>query len=62
MDCKGRLAERIVAHFAPYHERRAELAAHPGRVQEILHAGAEKARKIAQATMEEVRRKLGLWQ
>ena len=62
VDCKGRLAERIVEHFRGYHERKAELAAHPGRVEEILHAGAAKARAIAQKTMEEVRRKLGLWQ
>ena len=61
VDCKGRLAERIIAHFAPYHEKRAELAAHPGRVEEILRAGAEKARKVAAATMTEVRAKLGLW-
>jgi tryptophanyl-tRNA synthetase len=62
VDCKGRLAQRIVEHFAGYHERRAELAAHPGRVEEILRAGAEKARKVAQATMTEVRTKMGLWQ
>ena len=61
VDCKGRLAERIIAHFAPYHEKRAELAAHPGRVEEILRAGAAKARKVAQSTMAEVRGKLGLW-
>jgi tryptophanyl-tRNA synthetase len=61
VDCKGRLTERIVPLFAPYHERRAELAAHPGRVEEILRAGADRARKAAQATMEQVRGKLGLW-
>ena len=61
VDCKGRLTQRIVEHFAGYHERRAELAAHPGRVEEILRAGAEKARKVAQATMAEVRTKIGLW-
>ena len=38
-----------------------ELVANPGRVDEILHAGAQKARAIAGRTMEEVRKKLGLW-
>lgn len=61
VDCKGRLAERMLAHFAPYHERRAELVAHPERVRDILYAGAEKARAIAKRTMDEVHTKLGLW-
>jgi len=61
VDCKGRLAENILAHFAPYHERRAELLAHPQRVTDALHAGAEKARAIASRTMDEVRAALGLW-
>jgi tryptophanyl-tRNA synthetase len=61
VDCKGRLADNIGAHFAAYRERRADLLAHPERVKEILYAGAEKARAIATKTMSEVRTKLGLW-
>lgn len=61
VDCKGRLAERMLEHFAGYRERRAALLAAPGRVDEILAAGAEKARAIAERTMTEVRQKLGLW-
>jgi hypothetical protein len=33
---------------------------HPERVQEILAAGAERIRPIAEATMDEVRHKMGL--
>jgi tryptophanyl-tRNA synthetase len=61
VDCKGRLAQRMLEHFAPYRERRAELVAHPERVKDALYAGAEKARAIARRTMDEVRHKLGLW-
>ena len=61
VDCKGRLAERMLAHFAPYRERRAELLAHPEKVKDALYAGAEKARAVARRTMDEVRAKLGLW-
>ncbi len=61
VDCKGRLADNLVAHLAEFHQRRAELAAQPDRVREVLHAGAERARAIAQKTMTEVRAKLGLW-
>lgn len=61
VDCKGALADSIIEHLRDYRERRAELRAHPERVHEILRTGAEKARTIAQRTMEEVRSKLGLW-
>jgi len=61
VDCKGRLADNMKAHFASYAERRAELYAMPERVTDILEQGATKARAIAQRTMAEVRKKLGLW-
>ena len=61
VDCKGRLAENILAHFAPYHAKRAELLANPQRVKDILYAGADKARAVASRTMREVHDALGLW-
>lgn len=61
VDCKARLADNMTAHFASYAARRAELVASPQRVQDILEQGAVKARAIAQRTMAEVHRKLGLW-
>ena len=61
VDCKGRIADTMKAHFASYIEKRAELIANPKRVDEVLVAGAEKARAIAARTMDEVHTKLGLW-
>jgi tryptophanyl-tRNA synthetase len=61
VDCKGKLADNLIAHLTPYWQRRDELRAHPDRVAEILRAGADKARAVAQRTMSEVREKLGLW-
>jgi tryptophanyl-tRNA synthetase len=61
VDCKGKLADNLNAHFAKFVERRAQLAANPGRVQEVLEQGAEKARAIARRTMADVHKKLGLW-
>ena len=61
VDCKKKLAENLSAHFAPYVERRKELLAHPERVAAILEQGAAKARAIAQRTMTDVHKKLGLW-
>ena len=37
------------------HVRRQEFELNPGRVKEILIYGAERARKVAASTMEEVR-------
>lgn len=54
-ECKGELHEKMVATLKPIWERRRELQAKPGEVDEILAAGAERARKIAAATMAEVR-------
>jgi tryptophanyl-tRNA synthetase len=61
VDCKTRLADNMIAHFASYVARRAELLAAPERVQAILEQGAAKARALAQRTMAEVHKKLGLW-
>ena len=60
VDMKKVLTERIVARYADARERYAELMAHPRRVDEILAAGAERVRPIAEATMAEVREKMGL--
>ena len=57
---KKELFERMWAYFAPYRQRRAELAAEPEYVREILRMGAEKARAIASETLNDVRRKVGL--
>ena len=61
VDCKHKLADNMLAHFAKYAERRAELAAQPDRVKEVLEQGAAKASAIAKRTMADVHKKLGLW-
>ena len=61
VDCKGKLGDNMTAHFASYVARRAELVAAPERVQAILEQGAAKARTLAQRTMADVHKKLGLW-
>jgi tryptophanyl-tRNA synthetase len=52
---KKQLAEILVAHLAPIHERRAGYLENPALVAEILENGCQKARKIAVQTLEEVR-------
>ncbi len=60
VDMKKLLAERIVRHYAPARERYLELMATPGRIDEILRAGAERLAPKAAETMAEVREKMGL--
>ena len=60
VDCKGKLADNVIAHLTPYRERRAALLGDPDRVRDILRAGAGRAREVAAATMAQVRAKVGL--
>jgi tryptophanyl-tRNA synthetase len=60
VDNKRLLAERILAHYAEARERYRELMAAPARIDTILADGAERIRPIAQATIDEVRHKMGL--
>ena len=56
---KTDLADRIIEYFRPYRERREQLEADPGIVQKVLIEGADRARPIAQATLESVRSAMG---
>lgn len=56
VDCKKMLAQNINANLAGLRERRTELAAHPQDVLDMLADGDKRARVIAEATMQEVRR------
>ena len=60
VDMKKLLSDRIIEHYAEAREKYADLMDHPERVNEILAAGAERIRPIAEATMDEVRHKMGL--
>jgi tryptophanyl-tRNA synthetase len=60
VDMKKLLSDRIIARYAEAREKYADLMAHPERLQEILAAGAERIRPIAEATIDEVRHKMGL--
>jgi tryptophanyl-tRNA synthetase len=59
-EVKKELIELIWNHFAPHRERRAELLKNRGFIHDLLKAGAAKARSVAEATMADARRKVGL--
>jgi tryptophanyl-tRNA synthetase len=60
IECKGWLADAVVAELAPMRERRAVYEQKPALVQEILKAGSERARQAAAQTMVHVRNAMGL--
>jgi tryptophanyl-tRNA synthetase len=59
-DSKKMLLEKINGYFGPFREKRKELAARPGYVEEVLRGGAERARAEARKTMDMVRGAVGL--
>ncbi len=60
VDCKKILARNLNANLEPFRTRRAELDKNPDYVWDVLRDGRDRARAIAQQTMEEVRAAIGL--
>lgn len=60
VDCKKNLAASINGLLGPFRERRGAFEARPGALEEVVTAGNEKARRVAEATMGEVREVLHL--
>ncbi|GJF07407.1 tryptophan--tRNA ligase [Pseudonocardia sp. D17] len=52
--------EAVNTFLAPHRARRAELAAEPGLVEDVLSRGNERANMIASATLDEVREAMGM--
>lgn len=59
-DLKKSLFAALMDHFAPYRQRRADLAKNMDYVNEVLRKGAEKANVVADVTMKQVREAVGL--
>ena len=60
VDCKLQLGGAINESLRPLRARRAELAARPDEVWEVLADGAERARAIARAVLAETQERMGL--
>ncbi|HVF02162.1 MAG TPA: tryptophan--tRNA ligase [Rubrobacteraceae bacterium] len=59
-DLKKDLAEVVVEGLSPIRDRTRELLDNPRELDEILEAGAEKAREIARSTLREAWTRMGL--
>jgi len=60
LDCKKLVAGHLNAFLAPIQERRKPYEQNPQKVWDILADGTERARKVAQGTMAEVRKAVNL--
>lgn len=58
--CKKVITGKIEKILEPVRERRAEILKRPGYVEEVLHEGAERARREARETMAAVREAVGM--
>lgn len=59
-DLKKDLAQALSTFFADFRKRRAELLKNPKEIHALLEQGAEKAGKVAQKTMKDVRTLIGI--
>ena len=60
VDCKKLLAANMNAYFAPIRARREQFSKDPNSTWDMLRDGAKRAEVIAEATMVEVRKAVGL--
>jgi tryptophanyl-tRNA synthetase len=64
IDCKKVLIKNVKSVMEPIWKKRDELLKNPNRIEDIIQLGTEKAAKVAEQTMDEVREALGfgkLW-
>ncbi len=62
IECKAKMADHLIEWIAPIRERRVKWEKNPKGVLEILDGGSNKARKVAQGTMERVREAVFGWE
>jgi len=62
IECKDAMAENLIKWIAPVRERRVKYEKNPKQVLELLDQGSNKARKVAQETMERVREAVFGWE
>jgi tryptophanyl-tRNA synthetase len=60
VDCKTLFAKNLNRQLEQFRQKRAEIAANPDSVDDVLNDGSKRARIVAQNTMQEVRAAVGL--
>ena len=60
-DLKKQVAEMVISHLEPFQQRYRQITSEPGYLDGILREGAERVSPIANATVELVKRRMGLY-
>lgn len=60
-DLKKQVADMVISHLEPLQQRYHQIVSEPGYVAGILREGAERVAPIANATVELVKRRMGLY-
>jgi tryptophanyl-tRNA synthetase len=60
-DLKKQVAEMVIAQLGPFQKRYHEIMAEPGYIAGVLREGAVRVSPIANATVELVKRRMGLY-
>jgi tryptophanyl-tRNA synthetase len=60
-ELKKQVAEMVIAHLEPLQKRYQEIVSEPGHVAGVLREGAERVAPIANATVELVKSRMGLY-
>jgi tryptophanyl-tRNA synthetase len=60
-DLKKQVAETVVSHLEPLQKRYREIVSEPGYVDRVLTEGAARVAPVANATVEMVKRRMGLY-
>jgi tryptophanyl-tRNA synthetase len=60
VELKDSLAQAIYQELKPFQEKRFQIASDISYVKKVISDGAEKARQVAQETIKEVKKKMGL--
>jgi tryptophanyl-tRNA synthetase len=62
IECKAAMADNLIKWITPVRERRMQYEKNPKQVLQVIDEGSQKARIIAQRTMERVREAVFAWQ
>ncbi len=60
-DLKKQVAEMVISHLEPFQQRYREITSDPGYVARVLREGAERVAPIANATVNLVKSRMGLY-
>jgi tryptophanyl-tRNA synthetase len=60
VQCKKMLANKMIENLEPIYTKRKALEINPSYVREVIALGAEKARKTAMQTLQEIKEKIGM--